>query len=623
MIGLEIPGEGYLDLMPDASIRMKKVSPLFGGTLFQGSYSFPFDIPATDHNKVLLGFPEDISRKEILSKEIEMRLWVDGSIDSVGLLQFRDPITPTRYTVSLHTELGYLAKRMGDKALRDMELGGERVNWDAFRWVDYQITSASDPPSGTASLTLNSTTYTAEIDGSIEAGIYDLAAKINADRANGKAHAVVRIERAANLTKQYYIKVRHTFPGTRYTFSYSAGNTGNIIVSQISNHTPTQAPALYFRDWMDDAIDATTPDYDWVFYPVLNPDFYAEGFTDSWEDYVNKWSDSSATFFLTQASAGSVARVATPFIRVPYLLEQLFIENGFQVTGDFLDDDEIYDLTVYSNKCLNRLYNNVESANAFYLREVMPDLTQKQFLAAILSTFGQAPVPNGNAGYTIVKKSAVLQSQEEEDWTPYTDARYEMDPEQPTGFTFVYEWPNDPAIGERVRSIEDKNIRDTVANEAALPTTGNMPEDVRFVTSLREWWEPVLHITLTDSWQFYSLPLHDYVLGDGEERVPIKAPPGVMYEEDTAGTLTPNTYAWTTPYAREQGVSQSEPTMGYTECGLKLYFYRGKRDNKANTETYPFATYDNYDAEGLKVGDYSLRLDGEYDEDGTGGLGKH
>lgn len=60
MIGIEVKGK-MLDIYPDTSIRLTINSPIYTGgepTNIEGSYTFPFNLPLSDHNSVVLDYPD-------------------------------------------------------------------------------------------------------------------------------------------------------------------------------------------------------------------------------------------------------------------------------------------------------------------------------------------------------------------------------------------------------------------------------------------------------------------------------------------------------------------------------------------------------------------------------------
>ena len=73
MIEVEI-NNSFLDL-GESTIRLEKNNASFITELFQGDYSFPFIIPATENNLRILGFVNTI---ELINRTIQLdgHLWL-------------------------------------------------------------------------------------------------------------------------------------------------------------------------------------------------------------------------------------------------------------------------------------------------------------------------------------------------------------------------------------------------------------------------------------------------------------------------------------------------------------------------------------------------------------------
>lgn len=124
--GIKI-GSRYLDLFPESQISFEKTTELWvtgDPTLQIGSYSFPFDVPLTDTNRLTLRFPERIdayTRPVIIDGVV---LYAGAGL-SVGLPIFTGRLfvkTATNEKASIFIVVDGLS-RQNEKKMEDVDMG--------------------------------------------------------------------------------------------------------------------------------------------------------------------------------------------------------------------------------------------------------------------------------------------------------------------------------------------------------------------------------------------------------------------------------------------------------------------------------------------------------------------
>jgi hypothetical protein len=130
MLKIEIEG-GQLDLLSEKSISFALKSPLFNSNKIDGSYSFPFKIPATNNNKKLLGFTHRLTLDDNAMVDVEANIYFQGLKLFTGNLKVDGATSQDYYECTFYTDIGSFANAIKGKYLQDLELDG-RYNYSAI-----------------------------------------------------------------------------------------------------------------------------------------------------------------------------------------------------------------------------------------------------------------------------------------------------------------------------------------------------------------------------------------------------------------------------------------------------------------------------------------------------------
>lgn len=118
MIGVKIKGQ-WLDLKPGTTLSFELNSPIYLGDdtdVLPGSFSFPFDLPLSPHNRRLLRNPDLLDSDEDLLKDEYCEFWAGGFSLFQGKLSIKD-CTPAY--AKAYLQLNAL-KDLKDKKLSDI-----------------------------------------------------------------------------------------------------------------------------------------------------------------------------------------------------------------------------------------------------------------------------------------------------------------------------------------------------------------------------------------------------------------------------------------------------------------------------------------------------------------------
>ncbi|MFZ4523489.1 MAG: hypothetical protein ACOYNC_17430 [Bacteroidales bacterium] len=118
MLALKIDGQ-YIDLPDDFSFTMNLKSPLFGDV---GSYSYPFRVPATPRNAMILGFPHRIENTNDLYRDMPSTFEWNGLSIFSGTARFKS-INRKTYEGIVFDSNGNFYYQLQNRGLHQVDFG--------------------------------------------------------------------------------------------------------------------------------------------------------------------------------------------------------------------------------------------------------------------------------------------------------------------------------------------------------------------------------------------------------------------------------------------------------------------------------------------------------------------
>ncbi len=395
--------------------------------------------------------------------------------------------------------------------------------------------------------------------------------------------------------------------------------------------------------------------YDYVFAPVSNNDAF-EDYDDAFIRFpnLNTWRPPGGTqgfpvegFYLdngtfagggvggTLGFPGFFARFAcvpVPFVRLGYLVRAMLHELHIPFEEDVFDA-EMENLVVVGNNlgpglallAPYPLSSTMPPDRTIRLAELLPELTCAELLRKVADTFYLDLSVSPLGRLRIRRTSRLLALPPAVQLTRYAAPGYEVDLGEPLRLDTAYLVGDDKIARENYQVPDPAQLAAPVATVAALPALPSATHEVRLVLS-----EDAYYQHDGTAWVFFSQHILTVSVGDAAAENAVQAEPGIDLLLDLDST----------PYAvlPIPGVNTTVPHEAHLEVmrvpvlgarayapaynlfdrskALRLAFYRGRQPYKDATMpgSYPLLTAASTNQQGVKVGDYSLRLAGD---DGT------
>lgn len=356
---------------------------------------------------------------------------------------------------------------------------------------------------------------------------------------------------------------------------------------------------------------AITPlDYDYVFFPIFNPDFIVHPDYSQPKSYYQNYFN----FFTGDFDADHEYPALMPFARLEYIIERIFAGQEFHFRNEFQIIDELRLLCVYNNRSLwtfeglettINLKNHVsETASTAFLRKIMSGFNLGLFTNVFTRTIALVPLNS-----LVVRPPA-------HEWTPFVVSQPVMEgnDEQPDYLC----WKKDD--GDAAFEWYAKQTKPDAADVLGTITTPDLltePDGIYYVEDQHAYFSigaRIMHLYTT---------LGCAPVETGKNKFEAEATAlwdAHLQWEAYVGTSPDDVGMRKLPHIRVQGTVSYEvpgdpdPEEVSTENAIpdRITFYRGMYDIWDGTADYPLASGLPWDANGNLIGQYSLRWDGQY-----------
>lgn len=431
-----------------------------------------------------------------------------------------------------------------------------------------------------------------------------------------------RIDRASALLTKINIQVMaddgvELFPGILTVREVSTGAAGeirvDIVVNPLSSIKQTPLNELDLggdRDFADeaavlaDAKDTTTAplDYDYVYFPVWNRAFLEA-------DYNGNPKSWFQNFYNVNTEAFSVDHdhpAFMPFVRLEYLLNQIFtnldytFENAFQIT------DELKKIAVYNNRSI---WTDEGLATTINLQNHVSTTSASAFVRKVMGAFCLGLFYNTwSRTLRLVPMRDIIGRAVKHDWTE--KALYAptiaSNVEQPE----IICWKEDD--NDTTWEYYRKFVKpETIDGEVTWDTLVAGPVGTYYVTDRHAYYTKAPSRIL---FKYQTLGCAPLETGKPIFEAECSALWDAFRYGEGHGAVTDGNYDLI-PHCRIPGtVSYTESTEiinQENECPDRLTIYRGMAPN-FDGDDYPLASGIPWDGDGNLLGDYSLRWDGQY-----------
>lgn len=341
------------------------------------------------------------------------------------------------------------------------------------------------------------------------------------------------------------------FSYKRGSFNASIAGTKGLFGSTIKNKTLQNLKldgtitwsGKDSREFANDVMHGNEPDYPYLaFAPVAIEGFIDTGRTDYTTEFLAKDTvnylmlNNGPDYFFGRPQSGNPALPAisgteeyvdfftVPFFKLKYILKKIFQENGYTVTGSFVDSTDFDDLVIFNNYGIEHYVSYVDINRSIYPSNHLPKIEIKEFLKAIFGLFNIYPVFSGtNTVQLVYRKQAIINrnilSLNEVCSKQFT-ATTESDTSE-SGYKLNYTWDsNDGYYSDRVKDLKDKNLVATVAKFSDLANLNLnqqlTTDDIVYVQADNLYYRVANALNNPILWDAYAEKLEEYTDGKGE-----------------------------------------------------------------------------------------------------------
>lgn len=327
--------------------------------------------------------------------------------------------------------------------------------------------------------------------------------------------------------------------------------------------------------------------YNYVFFPIKNNHFFPDGEgPDPWDYPYQNYYDSGVQAF----QAGAAYRVATPFLKLHFILRRIFEGRGFSYVDEVFTTEELKNIVIYNNH--NIYDSSTDWALSFRPGDHLPDIKTIDFVKEIFRALAIAPIFDlVNNKITIRRLSDIAEALPVLDWTAY--AQDDWTSEAVEGAVEALELSIDEADAVSGAEAYGRIDFDVTADvEKGTDIVSPQPGERYFI-----WSTDRIIQRASNRWFIWAngkrkidiVPGSDKVVKFGIQEIrnhDLRFPEvGYLGSDTLADFFNPvNLIRWT--------------------------IFRGMRT--IDGQLRPYASHVNYDDTAAKIGDYSLGLAGPY-----------
>lgn len=348
-------------------------------------------------------------------------------------------------------------------------------------------------------------------------------------------------------------------------------------------------------------------DHDYIFCPVLNPVYMVNSLgAGAVNSHLQNFWDKDGNTFVEE-----LVGVAMPFIRLDYLLKQIFKAEGYTLDNQWQTTDELKLILLYNN--FNIYIDNNTWSDVINLVNHVPIKNSLDVLKAVIGTYGLYLDldPVKKKAYLVPWKT-LIQASVYEDITGITEKDY--DGETTKDFINRLEYDLDPDDELSVMfSGQDYQAPVLGSGLTARSLWADGDFSWRYAIADNSYYA-------IDPTPFKAIHLgqdhKDIIRGDGlKPYTSALIPMWNSWNVKTDGFID-DTIAfqhWMLPHIRHQGYVLYHDGLKKPQLSMRTMIYRGMQPFDVGIDgTYPMASTTPYDIRGNIIGDHSLLWDGDY-----------
>ncbi|NJO92112.1 MAG: hypothetical protein HC831_26425 [Chloroflexia bacterium] len=451
MYGLRI-NSAFLDLLPESSISLELNNPIFADDIIPGSFSLPFDLPLTDRNRQVLGYPELLNlsgRPAVKIRNVE--LWILGIPWRSGELILRG-FQNGNYRTNFQTDTSLLAEKFNNLNLRELNhetvqlfdwsvlSSGINSGYDARKFHEYTIPYGAVP--SPLEVTVNGDTFSSDA-ASGQDRLISVMDQINAS----DLEVTCDIDLALSGGQNNFLRFRTPGSGLQYALEVTIRDSDppvcNLSKSWVAGYT-----TWIENDYRALKYQAVIPD-DFVL-PCLQIDNFYEGIELNMTGAFNVFSNDNYQFRRTTILGTEFITRTFSFIpcfTLSYVFRKIEEATGVRFIGDFIEDPEYQTLILFNTHSLD-YFEKENGILKHVLSDIiepgnhLPDLSVNEFLRQLARTFNLGyNYSYDDATIELYAMKPIIDSLSYQELTGKFNPQYSMgDFEFSDGFTLKFAW---------------------------------------------------------------------------------------------------------------------------------------------------------------------------------------
>lgn len=417
MFGLRI-GTDFLDLFPDTAINCSLSNPVFDRDSVARVFSYPFKLPTTAKNKLLLGQLDRLD-SSIVNFSVEAELWIQRLPFESGVIKVGNS-APDFFNIRFENKEQSLMADAEKVKINEI-LDTINIAYTAPTEALFSINE-----DGPYHFPIDEFTFTCQIDSpTVSEDIVEAIHEYYPGFATQSNEDHIHLD----LT---------LYPDAFVHYDLMNGFT---LISGGDNTVTAKHQA--FLDYIT-AIHATPAAshafpmiFNFGFYGKENPGFYY---------YINFYKDGAFLENVLEDDRQWI-HTFTPFVRMPYLVEKILEHTEVNsIEGDFYELADTQALVVYNNKALDEVaevdyvgggisyFNHYKLS--FSLNDHVPEMTGKELLTRFFEAFQLYPMLSGTK--LVIHKKKDQLNNKPIDWTKKTEPEFSKNMVERIGFTLDY-----------------------------------------------------------------------------------------------------------------------------------------------------------------------------------------
>lgn len=344
---------------------------------------------------------------------------------------------------------------------------------------------------------------------------------------------------------------------------------------------------------------------DYVFAPVFNPDYLEAGSADARGRWQNFWNLSTDEFEVAEAYPA-----LTPFPRIDYLLERIFVGIPFKFTNRFQTTDEMRRLLAYSS---TSLWVTGGLPTVLNLTKHVSKTKCNEWLKKVMAVFNLGLFTNiFSRTINLVPLADLLERPAARDWSAYAIGEPVVDTTDPFPPYLEYKPDDDDKVFDLFppRPLPPLNFKGVIEKLEDLDTGGPYDPGIYYVTARHSYYYAPAPGASPYVFAYTELGRAPVRTG---EKMELPMPPLFDHQPSIISGAA-DVWGGCVPWIQQPGtvtyLDGDDEVEQIHDVPDRLLWYRGQQINPVGGN-YPLCSTLPYDALDVLIDTQSLRIDGD------------